>query len=243
MKGVDNWSDEDTDSMKDHYNTATDKDVQFIEHGVEGNPVFTGFDGVLLSNRPPSFQKLVADSFVNGVVSSNLDSAEMEFSPPVYELAGLIFENEGQTSAFLDNPSGFVEQSGLTFSAEEERLILEAADKKLEVGNVSDLAELGNSAGDGNTYLLLGSGVPDEAQLAWLQQSLSEFQEEYGFLPAYGGYVTEAALRSRVIIGPGVTEREVEYLRRNVGDLLDRRGVDGIGEPIGSLHEGFFVAD
>lgn len=220
-----------------------DKHVPIFESAFEDRSLFTGFDGMPLSNRSSFFQQLVSNAFVDDVVSSNLDSGEMDFSPSVYELAGLIFENEDQTSAFLDNPSGFVEQSGLTFSAEEEKLILEAANKKHEVGTILDLAELGDSAGDGNTYLLLGSGVPDEAQLAWLQQSLNEIQEVYGFLPAYGGYVTEAVFRSRVIIGPGVTEREIAYLRRNVGDLLDRRGVDGIGEPIGSLHEGFFVAD
>jgi hypothetical protein len=106
-----------------------------------------------------------------------------------------------------------------------------------------DSVELGRGPGDESTYILIGTDLGDLRLLdpdqkpgrfdawRWVVDQLDEFEELNGFVPAFGPYVTEARMRYRVILGPGVSDREAAFLRFYGHETIDRRS----GEPIGKL--------
>ncbi len=204
-----------------------------ISEGYSRRALYTRFDDKSLSQRSDRFQKRVARLFIQNVLMQNVNGemTENDLERINHEVIYIILENREHLDKYLDNTAAFLteaeEKLGVVLS-DEERLQFEQVSFALEaIYNVFDYVELGESAGDGDTYILVGTAVDNDVPtietMMWLQQNLTKFKKRHAFLPGYGSYVTEAALRHRVIMGPDVTEREAEYLQNNVYDVHDYR--------------------
>lgn len=193
---------------------------------------YSRFDGKPLSARTVAFRQQIAELFVRDVLlpEENPD-IDLDKEDARLAVALLILEDDINLKHYFDNANDFLDEIVIAENInlpEEHRLELVRASemRQTAIYSLFDYAELGESAGDGNTYILVGAasdGRPTVEAMLWLQQSLAEFVERYGFLPGYGSYVTEAALRQRVILGPDTTERDLEYIKNNVFDWHDCR--------------------
>jgi hypothetical protein len=195
------------------------------------NSLYTRFDHKPLSSRTNVFKAQIAELFVRDVLLQDVETeAGVSKQDAKANMALFILEDREHLSRYLNDPATFLseteEMAGIELSIEEKAQFTQAVVNQDAILSLFDYAELGESSGDGDTYILVGTAVtniPTIEAMMWLQQSLAQFIDRYGFLPAYGSYVTEAALRQRVIIGPDVTEREKKYIENNVFDPHDYR--------------------
>ena len=204
-----------------------------LSSGELASALFTRFDGKLLSERTLEFQLQVAEMFVNTMIFQNedLNTDDSNVRDDLRQTVVAILDDKAPLERYLDNPELFlseVEQTlGVTLSPEERVKFTEATSKRNAIYSLFEYGQLGESAGDGDSYILIGTNgqtnTPSIETMTWLQQFLAEFVERFGFLPAYGSYVTEAVLRKRVIMGPDVTEREKGYIEDHVYDHHDYR--------------------
>lgn len=203
---------------------------------------FTQFDGLALSDRSLTYQQKVVDSFARSYLFAQ-SGADFESGPTLsnavaYVIRSLL-DNEQTLNAFLLDPEGFLtvrEQETDSMLMEGERTaFLNLAQNADTLRRELDQVALGDSTGDGDTYILIGieseTGIPSKDALLWLHENLANFVGYHGYMPGYGGYVTEANLRNHVVLGPGATDRDRDFLARNGIKTYDRRD----WQPIGTL--------
>jgi hypothetical protein len=111
---------------------------------------------------------------------------------------------------------------------EKEACLRAALEKRELILDTFNYLELGRAPGDDDTYILVGVDrahhAPDPRGMQWLWEQLRTLAaHEKSFTPAFGCLVTEARARYRVITGPGVTQREFEFLAFAGHELLDCR--------------------
>lgn len=158
-----------------------------------------------------------------------------QVSPAVRQLTADILEDRRQLMTYLDQPEGYVAQRGTELSDLEKRAFIRAArDKRDLIGHAFDCVELGRGRGDGNLYVLIGwaadGQLPHEGGVAWFWSQLPQFVADNQFVPGFGWYITEARMRYHIILGPGVTDREREFLRFFGHHIIDRRDGQEIGD-------------
>lgn len=202
---------------------------------------FTRFDDLSFSQRSKQFQDLIVNRFFQKYLTTpetqQRELSEWSLSETAREVVYALFENKNNIESFIQAPEAFINAiEGDTFDPmlDEERtaLVAIARDEKL-LWQEFDQASLGDADGDGDTYILIGSelsaGVPSQEAMMWLHKNLLSFFKEYGYMPGYGSYVTEAYLRTHVVLGPGVSEREKDFLVRTGINVYDRRNSELIG--------------
>lgn len=131
-----------------------------------------------------------------------------------------IIENYESAIEFVNAPEEFIKRLELSEIPDREynALLRAAAEKQDQIVHTVNDIELGASSkiGDGNTYILIGfdreTMQPDKEGLKWYIDNIRSFVNQNGSFPAFGYYITEALLRYNVIVGPGVSQREVDYL-------------------------------
>lgn len=163
-----------------------------------------------------------------------------QISVAVRKVVLSLLENREELEFYLREPEIYVAEkdSDHLLTDLEKRAFLRAAQEKGEqVLHAFDCVELGRGRGDGNVYVLIGweknGRLPSEQGQDWFRSQLPQFVEENGFVPGFGWYVTEARMRYHVVVGPGVTEREIDFLRFFGHKVIDRRD----GQEIGNWRE------
>ena len=152
-----------------------------------------------------------------------------QISPAVKIIVSEILESQSRMVTYLNYPEAFVDDYGGEEISELERraLIKAATDKAVQVRLAFDSVELGRGRGDGNVYILIGWDehriLPSQEGLDWFAQELPNFVNNYGFVPGFGWYLTEARMRYQVILGPGVTDREMAFLASFGHRIFDNR--------------------
>jgi hypothetical protein len=214
--------------------------------------------------RPPeSEQDIMAILQIRPDLIRSITCVEETFnlqavSPALRGVVRHLLENRGMLEEYMATSDegrnslidGWQESSeaGELTAGERFALLQAAVDRRELMGSAYDHIELGRGPGDENTYILIGNNFGPDLQLfggtparfdawRWVVEQLEEFETLNGFIPAFGPYVTEARMRYRVIIGPGVSDREVEFLRFHGHELIDRRD----GSDIGKLDEDVVV--
>ncbi len=158
-----------------------------------------------------------------------------QLSPAARQICLNLLDSATQLERYLENPQEFVrEYSDSTLHEVEAAAFVRAANEKRDlVVKAFDCVELGRAKGDSNTYILIGLDnerrLPNRRGLEWFAAQLELFVAANGFIPGFGWYVTEARMRYRVILGPGVTDREKTFLAFFGHEVIDRRQADDIG--------------
>jgi len=151
-----------------------------------------------------------------------------QLSPAAREACLGLLEDVGGLEGYLSDPERFIRKwaGGMT-PEEREALVRVAREQPALVRNAFDSVELGGARGDGNTYILIGldrkRNLPDQKGWEWLGSQMEGFVARNGFLPSCGYYVTEAQSCQRIILGPGVTDRERDFLQFSGHELIDKR--------------------
>lgn len=225
--------------ISDFYESVIDDpDLEIKEIEISGinfrrNALYRRFDGKPLSIRSEAFQTQVANMFVEDVLLEdvNEDVAGSDSLKNKLGIARLILEREEHLQGYLKDTQAFLakaeENLNISLSNEERIRFEQSANNQTAIYSLFDYVQLGEAMGDGDTYILVGTSEYDHAPtsdtMMWLQKNLAEFMDQYGYLPGYGSYVTEATLRQRVVLGPDVTEQEANYIANNVFDVYDCR--------------------
>ncbi len=151
----------------------------------------------------------------------------LDYSPPSQEtdtgkrqeLNSLAFRHEGTPRPGLQERLTEREAAALLRGAQERPEMVRMAFDAVELGGA------GQTYSDNDTYVLVGAdsktGRPDPAALTWFVSQLPRFVELNGFVPGFGVYVTEARSRTRIVLGPGVTERTHRFLQLHGHQLVD----------------------
>lgn len=159
-----------------------------------------------------------------------------QISPAVKMLAARILENKDEMQAYLAAPESYVDGYGRDDLSDLERraFVSAAHDKAVLVRHAFDCVELGRGPGDGNVFVLIGweadRKLPSQDGLDWFRRELPDFVAENGFVPGFGWYITEARMRYHVILGPGVTDRERDFLAFFGHRVIERREGQEIGD-------------
>ncbi|WP_420640879.1 hypothetical protein [Candidatus Leptofilum sp.] len=201
---------------------------------------FTRFDDLSFSQRSKQFRDLIVNRFSQKYLATSEAQrvlSEMSLSEPATEVVYALFNSKDNLESFIQAPEAFInakeDEVHKRVSAEERAALMAIANDEKLLWQEFDQASLGDADGDGDTYILIGSepsvGVPSQEAMIWLHKNLSSFFAEYGYLPGYGSYVTEAYLRTHVVLGPGVSEQEKDFLVRNGINVYDRRNSKLIG--------------
>jgi len=151
-----------------------------------------------------------------------------QLSPAAREVCLGLLEDKGRLERYLSEPEGFIGKWAEEMTLEEREALVRVAGEQPDlVRNAFDSVELGGARGDGNTYILIGldreRNLPDRKGWEWLGRQLGRFASRNGFLPSCGYYVTEAQSCQRIILGPGVTDRERDFLQFSGHEVIDRR--------------------
>jgi len=155
-----------------------------------------------------------------------------QLSPAARQVCLRLLEDEESLARFLESPAGFIEtveaQVGSRLTAEEKLALTRAASEKPDAMRAAlDSVALGRAHGDENTYILIGvdprEPVTGQRGMRWLYEQLDNFVALNHFLPAFGYFVTEARLRYRVILGPGVSDRDKRFLEFFGHEAIDMR--------------------
>ncbi|HRQ40095.1 MAG TPA: hypothetical protein PLD25_19470 [Chloroflexota bacterium] len=174
-------------------------------------------------------------NLINNIQITSHSFVPEQISPAVKELSAAILENKEQVAAYLAAPESYVDQYGRDDLSDLERraFVSAAQDKGDLVRHAFDCVELGRGRGDGNVYVLIGweegGTMPDPNGLDWFGNELPGFVANNNFVPGFGWYVTEARMRYHVILGPGVTDRDRDFLAFFGHRLVDRRDGQEIG--------------
>lgn len=172
-----------------------------------------------------------------------VERVEETFTPQSLSAAAryacrLLLHSRADVNAFLEDPEKILSQAeaetGEKLTEAERNAFVQARDEQPDVIRYAfDHVELGQAPGDGNTYILIGVDPelkrPRAEWAQWATDQLEICYELNGFWPAYGPFVTEAHGRFRVVLGPGVTEREIGYLQFAGIELIDRTDGADIG--------------
>lgn len=196
----------------------------------------------VLDGRVPNslddIAKLVCanSEFLNDIQIEDDTLTPDQISPGLREACRAILNDAASLQSYMRVPEEFLAGWEEQLTPREKEACLRAArEKQALIVDVFDHLELGRASGDNNTYILIGVDrarhAPDQQGWAWLMSQLDEFVTLNNFLPAFGCFVTEARTRYRVITGPGVTQREYDFLAFSGHELINRRN----GEPIGRL--------
>lgn len=145
-----------------------------------------------------------------------------------------LLEDQDRLAQYLREPRSFLESYAQGAQPEEIAALTALSEEQPAlVENAFDQVELGGSAGDGNTYILLGmqGDQPSVDNLEWLKSGIGQFVEKNGFAPSVGWYLTAAQACHRVILGPGVSDRDRRFLEFMGHEIIDRRD----GAPLADL--------
>ncbi len=197
--------------------------------------VLAALDGQLPKGLEDIARLAKADpALLNYVQCYENEFSPEQLSPAAREAIQNLLEDQTSLNAYLGNAAKFVGRWGDQLpQAESQALIRAAADKPNLIRRAFDSVELGRARGDGNTYVLIGvdptTNQPRREWLMWVVDQLSGFVTQNGFMPAFGCFVTEARMRYRVILGPGVTDREKDFLALFGHQIIDKSHEKTIG--------------
>jgi hypothetical protein len=193
---------------------------------------------------PKSVEDIARMLQVNPNLLANVQCVPGDFDPkqlsPTTRMACLlVLEDQEGLASFLESPETTIRNAesltALPCPEKEINALIQAANEKPDViRSAFDSVALGRARGDGNTYILLGinlaTGLPDKDWFDWIIGQLDQVVQINGFLPVFGYYVTAARSHHTVVLGPGVTEREKEFLTFFGHKIIDRRNGEAIGK-------------